>query len=209
MVLKTVLRLIVSSKNGQKFGFGRPSTAVDARFPRRYFPCATSLFVWLIMDMNGSFVFNLDRQTVWSALMNPDAIAKALPGVKEMIPIEGEDHAWRAIARLDVSAVSGMFSGQVRLSEIDAPNQYRLTVSGEGQQSIISGTALLKLSDGKTPQQTIVTWKAQAHLSGKLEDAAQRLVKVAAGVLGKQFFRGLARQLGDTSAETLPEVTKS
>jgi carbon monoxide dehydrogenase subunit G len=128
--------------------------------------------------------------------MNPDAIAKAIPGVKEMIPLEGETNAWKAVAKLSVASVSGSYTGLIRMTEIDAPNQYRLTVSGEGQQSIINGTALIKLESDTDSTTTIVSWDADAHLSGKLAGIAQRLVKVAAGLLSRQFFGGLARQLG-------------
>jgi carbon monoxide dehydrogenase subunit G len=159
------------------------------------------------MDIIGSYTFNFDRQTVWNILMNPDAIAKAIPGVKEMIPVEGESNAWRAVAKLNVAAVSGMYAGMVRMSEIDAPDRYRLNISGEGQQSVISGSALIILRDGETPDQTVVEWTAQASLSGKMAGVAQRLVKVAAALLGRQFFGGLAKQLGasdDAAADTAP-----
>lgn len=148
------------------------------------------------MDVTGSYTFQFDRLTVWNILMNPDAIAKAIPGVKEMIPIEGEENAWRAVTKLNVSTVSGMYSGTIRMSEIDAPNSYRLTVSGEGQQSIVSGNALITLRDGDKPDQTVLDWTAEANLSGKLASIAQRLVKVAAILLSKQFFSSLAKQLG-------------
>jgi carbon monoxide dehydrogenase subunit G len=148
------------------------------------------------MNVDGSYTFQFDRQTVWNILMNSDAIAKAIPGVKEMIPIEGEENAWRAVTRLNVSTVSGVYAGTIRMSEIDPPNSYHLIVSGEGQQSIVSGSALIALRDGDKPGQTILDWSAEANLSGKLASIGQRLVKVAALLLSKQFFGGLAKQLG-------------
>jgi carbon monoxide dehydrogenase subunit G len=101
------------------------------------------------------------------------------------------------------------------MSEIDAPTQYRLTVSGEGQQSIISGTAIIRLeakadaAEGKP--ETIVSWTAEGSLAGKLASVAQRLIQVAASLLSRQFFGALAKQLGaaelPTTDTTFPAVS--
>ena len=155
------------------------------------------------MQITGSYTFDFDQQTVWAILMNPDAIAKAIPGVQQMIPLENEPDAWRATARLSVASLNGTYSGVIRLSELDPPRQYRLTVTGEGQQSIIDGTALITLeptSDSGTPK-TNVSWMAEANLSGKLASIAQRLVSVAASMMSRQFFGGLARQLGASDVQ--------
>jgi hypothetical protein len=155
------------------------------------------------MEITGNFTFSYDQAAVWNILMDPNAIAKAIPGVQEMIPVEGEPNTWRAVAKLNVAAVTGSYTGMVRMSEVESPNQYRLTVSGEGQQSVISGTALIRLEtriapDGLTTQ-TVVAWTAEANLIGKLASVAQRLIQVAASLLSRQFFGALAKQLGATS----------
>src|SRR5262245_48132049 len=110
------------------------------------------------MQLNGSYTFDADQQTVWSTLMNPDAVAQALPGIKELVPIEGEDMAWRAASKVNMPALNGNYAGVIRVSEVDAPNQYRLTVNGEGQQSMIGGTALIKLSYDAEKNQTLLNW---------------------------------------------------
>ena len=147
------------------------------------------------MELNGTYTFDAEQQAVWDILMNPDAIAKAIPGVKEMIPLEGEENAYRAIAKVGIGAVSGTYSGIIRLTEIIPPNQYRLTVNGEGQQSIIGGTALISLSYDPEKKQTLLTWNAEANISGKLASIGQRLIGSAAGLMSRQFFGGLAKQI--------------
>lgn len=128
--------------------------------------------------------------------MDPHAIAKALPGVDQLIPIEGESEAWRANIKLSLAMVSGTFSGVIRMTDIDdAQHRYRLSVNGEGQQSVIGGTALISLAPGSTDHQTILTWNGEATIAGKLAGIGQRLIGAAAGMLSKQFFRGLARQI--------------
>lgn len=147
------------------------------------------------MKLTDSFVFNSDQHTVWKLLMDPDAIAHALPGVDRLTPIEGETSAWRATAKLGVANISGTYTGIVRMSEINAPISYRLTVTGEGQQSIINGSALLTLAFDPARNKTTLTYDADAALSGKLAGLGQRLVSPAARLLAKMFFGGLAKQL--------------
>ncbi len=157
------------------------------------------------MEINGIYTFSADQDVVWKLLMDPDAIAKAIPGVQEMIPIEGETNAWRAVAKIGVGAISGAYAGVVRMSDIGPPNRYRLTVSGEGQQSIINGTALLTLSYDAAQRQTILTWDAEANVSGKLASIGQRVVKSAAGLMSKMFFGALAKQLPVSETVTSDE----
>ncbi|MBI5930671.1 MAG: carbon monoxide dehydrogenase subunit G [Chloroflexi bacterium] len=147
------------------------------------------------MELTGSHTFEADQQTVWTLLMDPEAIAKAIPGVKELIPIEGEEMTWRAAAKVGFAALSGHYAGIIKMSEVEAPNQYRLTVNGEGQQSVISGTALIKLTYHPEKNETLVSWDAEANISGKLASLGQRLIGAGANVMSKQFFHELAKQL--------------
>ncbi len=147
------------------------------------------------MNLSGSYRFTEPRQQVWATLMDPDAISAAIPGVEEFVPIEGEEYSWQAIAKVSMAAVSGRFAGNIRMSEIEAPESYRLSISGEGQGSIISGSVFMKLEDADGGAATTLHWDAEANISGKLARVGQRLIKAAAGMMSKRFFSGLARQI--------------
>ncbi len=147
------------------------------------------------MQLNGSHIFEHPQEKVWSALMDPKVIANAIPGVEELQPIEGESHAWRAEAKIGIAAVSGRYSGIIRMSDIQAPRQYRLTVSGEGQQSIINGTALITLNYDPDSRQTTLTWDAEANINGNLARVGQRVIKSAAGLMSRNFFDGVDKQI--------------
>ena len=146
------------------------------------------------MKLDGRYRFSAPREQVWATLMNPDAIAAAMPGVEQFLPLDDEEHAWQAVAKVNLAAVSGRFKGIIRLSEIEAPERYRMTVSGEGQGSIISGTVLMQLEDAGDGATTL-RWDADANISGKLARVGQRLIKAAANMMSKRFFSGLARQI--------------
>ncbi len=147
------------------------------------------------MNLTGTYTFQADQEAVWNLLMNPDVIARALPGVDAFIPIEGEVDAWHAKAKISIAAVSGSYVGTIRMTEQQPPNQYRLTVNGEGQQSIIGGTVLMQLTYDANEQQTLLTWDAEANISGKLARIGQRVIKAAANMMSNRFFSNIAQQL--------------
>jgi len=127
--------------------------------------------------------------------MDPHVIAQALPGVDEFVPIEGETTAWKARAKINLAAVNGIYMGTIRMSEQEAPTRYRLTVNGEGQQSIIGGTVLITLSHDDAEKVTNLAWDAEANISGKLARVGQRLIKAAAGMMSNRFFSGIEKQI--------------
>jgi len=146
------------------------------------------------MEITGNYTFSANQEAVWKLLMDPDAIAAALPGVDEMLPVENEANAWQAIVKVSIGTVSGQYSGYVRMADIEAPNQYRLNVDGEGQNSIISGSALISLVP-EGSDKTVVSWTATANISGKIASIGQRLIKATANMMSKRFFNGLAKQI--------------
>jgi hypothetical protein len=149
------------------------------------------------MKITGKHAFRADQEAVWAVLMDPEAIASAIPGADKLIPIEGEQNAWRVAVKIGIASVSGTYSGTIRMTDIQAPDSYRLTVSGEGKQSIINGSALISLRYDPEKSRTHLDWDADANLSGKLASIGQRLVGAAARMLAKLFFRSLAKRLPD------------
>lgn len=147
------------------------------------------------MELNGTYTFNARQQDVWDTLMNPDAIAQALPGVKKMVPLDNESDAWRADVKIQVASIGGTYSGTIRMSDKVTLEQYRLTVSGEGQQSIINGSALISLKFDEEKAQTLLNWTAETSISGKLAGVGQRLIGAAADLMARRFFKSLAQQI--------------
>jgi hypothetical protein len=153
------------------------------------------------MNLQGSYTYKADQETVWNLLMDPDAIAKAIPGVPEMEPLPDETDAWHANARIQVASIGGTYGGTIRITEKEPPNQYRLTVGGEGQQSIINGSAFIRLEYNEDTQETEVIWDGEANVAGKLAGVGQRLIAATANMLSKRFFKALADQLPHNGAD--------
>lgn len=147
------------------------------------------------MNLSGDYTFDAPQETVWNLLMDPNVIAKAIPGVDEFVPVENETDVWHAKAKINLATVNGLYVGTVRMSDREAPTRYRLAVNGEGQQSIIGGSVLIRLAYDEVNNLTVLTWEAEANISGKLARVGQRVIKAAANMMSKRFFNGLAEQI--------------
>jgi uncharacterized protein len=156
----------------------------------------------IYMEITGEYTFEADQQATWNLLMDTNAIAAAMPGVEELIPVEGEPGKWRANATLKIGAIGGTYSGVVSMTELDEPTKYRLTVEGEGQASIINGTAVIELAPhAEDSSKTTIQWTAEANISGKLASVGQRLIKATANMMSKRFFSELAKNLEGDATE--------
>ena len=156
------------------------------------------------MKIAGAYSLKADQHAVWDVFMNTDAIAKALPGVDRLVPIEGETNAWRVTAKIGIAAVSGSYTGIVHMTEIVPPDRFRLSVDGEGQGSFIGGSVVVELSADTTSNTTMISWTADANVFGRLAGVGQRLMAAAATMLARQFFGSLARQIPGADGKSLP-----
>ena len=145
------------------------------------------------MQLSGQHEFAASAATVWETLHDPAAIARALPGVQSLAPIEGEEHAFRAQAKLQVAAIGGAYAGELRLSELQPPRSYRMSVQGQGQNSRFQGDVGIQLQD--TEGGCRLEWRAEAQVSGLLARVGQRLIKATANMMSRRFFAALGEEI--------------
>jgi carbon monoxide dehydrogenase subunit G len=148
------------------------------------------------MDITGNYRFEHPQSAVWGILTHPDSIAAALPGVQTLTPIDGETLAWTALISLAFVAINAEFTGEVRMSELDAPSQFRLTVTSGTGESTLHGSALIALAPtDETPDHTHITYTGTAELTGKFASFPVAIVKSMVMMMVRQYFGALARQL--------------
>ena len=94
-----------------------------------------------------------------------------------------------------VGPVKANFSGKVTLSDIDAPNGYR--ISGEGSGGVAGfakGGATVKLT-AEGPESTRLDYAVDAQIGGKLAQLGGRLIDATAKKLAGEFFEKFAAEL--------------
>ena len=144
------------------------------------------------MDMTGERRIAASRGKVWDALVDPVVLKASIPGCESLE--KQSDTAMKATAVVKVGPMTGRFSGNVQLSELDPPNGY--TISGEGQGGVLGfakGGAKVRLSDDGPG--TLLAYEVHAQVGGKMAQLGARLIDASAKQMADAFFDRFSAQL--------------
>lgn len=143
------------------------------------------------MRIEGSYQIAAPRQRVWDVLLNPDALAAAIPGC-EGLELQ-DDGRYLAKLRAGVAAIKGSFTGHVQLTDEQAPSHYKLVVDGSGGPGFVKGEGSVNLIDhGDTTEVTVV---GEAQVGGLIASVGQRVLQPAAKMMMNQFFNAMKNRI--------------
>lgn len=142
------------------------------------------------MELAGRHTFEAARDIVWEALLDPQVLAKTVPGCERLDEVGERRYA--GAMRFAVGPVEGKFEGTVELSDLEPPNGYSIAIRGEGAQGFINGRGTVRL-EGDGP--TELAYDLNADVGGRLASVGQRLLDRAAQVIIRQALEGLEKQI--------------
>ena len=143
------------------------------------------------MDITGEYTVPATRQEVWAALNDSEVLKACVPGCEEMERISDTELTMKITAK--IGAIRAKLKGKLELSDIDAPNSY--TISGSGQGGVAGfakGGAKVQLADGPNGG-TILSYEAQTELGGKLAAVGSRVIQGVAKKMADDFFGKLVK----------------
>ena len=144
------------------------------------------------MKVSGSYKLPADPDTVWAVLLDPDALAKSIPGAKSLTP-DGEN-AYTVDLSVGVATIRGDYSGRVEIVDREPGTSFRLNVDGKGAKGAIQGSALFTLRESK-PGETEVQVEGEGQIAGLFSRVGQRMLGGVAKLLRKQFCAGMKKQV--------------
>ena len=157
------------------------------------------------MEMTGEYKIPAPRQKVWEALNDPEILKACIPGCQELN--KESDTELTATVKSKVGPVSATFKGKVTLSDIDAPNGYK--ISGEGTGGVAGfakGGAEVKLVDDGDG--TVLTYQATGQVGGKLAQIGSRLIDSTAKKMANEFFGKFAELVAADNAAAAPAAAE-
>jgi len=153
------------------------------------------------MELKGERLLAADRATAWAALNDTEMLRVCIPGC-ESISATGEDQ-FEITMTAAVGPVKSRFKGKMALADIDAPNAYTMKFDATGGPTgFARGEARVTLVE-ESPQQTKLSYVANAHVGGKLAQVGSRLIDAAAGATADKFFEAFGAQV---AARAQPSV---
>jgi 2-furoyl-CoA dehydrogenase large subunit len=143
---------------------------------------------------SGQADFQGSRQALWDTLLDPDTLARIVPGCLSVMRVS--DTHFRADVMLGVGPVKGRYIVDVELSDLVEPSSATLTGSARGALGSGSGRGHVRLQDIEAG--TRLSYDYEARVGGKVAAVGGRLLDGAARMVIGQFFKALGRQAGGT-----------
>ena len=149
------------------------------------------------MKITGTHTFDAPRERVWKFLIDPERMARCIPGA-EKLEVVGENE-FAGEVNVGLAAVKGVYQGKVKLDEMRPPSHYKMLVDGKGKQGFIkgSGTMDLEEQDGKT----LLRYAGDAQIGGPLASVGQRMIDGAVKTMTAQFFTAMEAELAAAPGE--------
>ena len=151
------------------------------------------------MKLTGTRLLSAPPTEVWQKLNDVDVLRRCIPGCERLE--KTGDNQMKAVAALKVGPMAVRFTGDVKLSDLDPPNGYRISGSGSaGPAGMASGGATVKLESNEGG--TLLSYDVDANVGGKIAQLGSRLIDATAAQMAEKFFTSFATEVeGPVAAE--------
>ena len=149
------------------------------------------------MKLTGSYKINLEKQKVWDALNDPEILKQAIPGCEEFN--KKSDTEFSAKATNKIGPFNATFSGDIELKDLNPPNSYKISGSGNSLVGFASGEAEVKLED--TDNGTNLIYSVEAQVGGKIAQVGSRLIDMTAKKMADIFFGKFSELISSKKTE--------
>ncbi|MBI3653608.1 MAG: carbon monoxide dehydrogenase subunit G [Acidobacteria bacterium] len=153
------------------------------------------------MKIEGTQEVRAPRERVFQALLDPEVLQRCIPGCEKLE--QTGDHAYAATLRAGVGSIKGVFTGQIKLEELQPPSHYRIVIDGKGQPGFLKGTGTLDLEE--KDGQTMVSYAGDAQIGGTIAGVGQRMIQGAARMMVAQFFAAIEVEANHDPDEEPPK----
>jgi len=141
------------------------------------------------MELAGEYTFDAPRQAVWDAIMDPEVLAKILPGCERLEKVSETEY--KGALNVRIGPVQGRFNGKVVLSDLNEPESFHIDIDGKGAAGFIKGGGDARLD--VIDDNTVLTYSGEAQVGGRIASAGQRLVDTSARSIVRQALESLDR----------------
>ncbi len=149
------------------------------------------------MKISGEQHLGAPREKVWELFNDPRRLSRLIPGCEELKTLAPDEFA--GTINVGIAAVTGMYSGKLKLEDKRAPEHYRMVVDGKGKQGFVRGSGTLDLIAADS-NATVVRYSGDVQVGGPLMQVGQRVLDSAAKMMLGQFFAAADAELKAAAA---------
>jgi carbon monoxide dehydrogenase subunit G len=144
------------------------------------------------MIVEDTYTFSAPREAVWTALLDPDVVAKTMPGSSGIERV-GEDR-YEGKMRVGIGPIiAARFDVVITLTEKQFPERYQMQVDGRGSFGFTRGTAIVQLT--ASGASTVMRYQADMVVGGGIAAVGQRLLDSVSRRLLRQGLDAMSVEL--------------
>ena len=153
------------------------------------------------MKIEGTHELHASPQRVYQTLTDPAVLQRCIPGCERLE--KSGVNAYSITLKAGVGAIKGVFSGNVRLEDLQPPLHFRMIVEGKGQPGFLKGTGDLDLTE--LNDSTRVSYSGEVQVGGTIAGVGQRMLQGAAKMMATQFFTAIEAEARSKVDEPPPK----
>ena len=145
------------------------------------------------MEQSGEYRIGASRETVWTALNDPDVLGSCIDGVQHIAKID--DEHFDLAVKAKVGPVNATFQAALELSDLNPPASYVISGNAKGGAAgFAKGSATVNLEE-ESAEVTVLRYGVNANVGGKLAQIGSRLVEGTARKMADDFFAAFSQHL--------------
>jgi carbon monoxide dehydrogenase subunit G len=150
------------------------------------------------MELTGERLIPAPLPATWAALNDPEALKACIAGCETLERTEPD--AFTAVVAVRVGPVSARFKGNLKMTDVKAPNSYKINFDGQGGVAgFAKGSADVSLAEEGT--MTRLRYSSKAQVGGKMAQVGSRLIDAAAAKVTEDFFTAFEALLKPAAVE--------
>ena len=138
------------------------------------------------MEMKDEIRVQAARSIVWDALNNPEVLKTCIPGCESLEQVTESEFVSLVVVK--VGPIKAKFNGKVTLTDVQAPNSYKLIGEGQGGVAGFAKSEITVELIEISPDVTLIKYGVTANIGGKIAQLGSRMIDSTARKMAEQFF---------------------
>ena len=144
------------------------------------------------MIIEGAQTFAAAPDVVWDILMDPEVLARTMPGTRKLEQVSpGKYQGRMAVTIGPITAAE--FAIDINLTEVERPRRYVMTVDASGKPGFSRGQAEVRLQAENAG--TRMDYRADLQMGGKIASVGQRLLDLVSRTMMKNGMQALVAEV--------------
>lgn len=150
------------------------------------------------MIVEGIHSFPGPRDVVWALLLDPEVLAKTMPGATTIARVSEDRYEGRMGVGIG-PITAAEFDVTITMTDKVVPEHYSMQIEGRGKFGFTRGNAAVRLvADGSS---TTMHYQADMVVGGKIAAVGQRLLDSVSRLMLRQGLEAMSKELERRLAE--------